>query len=147
MHNIEPHGLRQNDDPDDGKDIYAGLPWNHAARFDGIPGLVWYSTVRPVSGGELRVGDWLDSLDHRGARLICGIWIGETRTSDLADAMIDFACQPDPDSAVRTVMFSAGDTETVRCDVDYDVVDPNSQVTPDGSPVVTGWPEAPDPAA
>jgi len=126
--NIDPDALRQNDDPDDGQDIHAGLPWNHSGRLDGHSGMVWYSAVRKVPGDRLQVGDWLDSLDHRGARAICGIRAGGTAASDL----------PELDGKVRTVVFSFGDTEIVRCDVEYDVVDPDSQVTPDGSPVVTG---------
>jgi len=82
-------------------------------RFDGIPGLMWYARVEQVRGGDLKVGDWLDSLDHRGARMIYAV----------ADGSEGF----------RTVWFSEGgdDCETVRVDVDYDVVDPDSQVAPD----------------
>ncbi len=136
MH-IDPDALRHHDDPEDGEDIYAGLPWNHAARFDGHPGMVWYAAVRKVRGDQLQIGDWLDTLDHRGARAICGLWAGQIDTPDLADTMIDTAGHPEAGGTLRTVMFSAGDTELVRCDVEYDVVDPHSQVTPDGSPVVT----------
>lgn len=114
---IDPNALRRND-PEAAKDTYAGLPWNHHARFSGIPGMVWYATVQQVRGDKLQVGQWLDSLDHRGARAIMAIHPGAT-------------------SDDRTVEFSFGDTETVRCDVEYDVVDPNSQVTPDGTPVAT----------
>lgn len=124
--NIDPDALSQHDDPDT-EDIHAGLPWNHCARFDGIPGMVWFSNTRKVRGDQLQVGDWLDSLDHRGARSIYGIRVAE------------------PGSGFREVCFSGGwevyddgssDTETVRDDVEYDVVDPKSQVTPDGTPVV-----------
>lgn len=130
--NIDPDALQQNDDPADGEDIYAGLPWNHAARFDGHPGMVWYATVRQVPGDQLRISDWLDSLDHRGARAIHGILADEIGAWDPDGPT------PSLTSNLRTVLFSAGDAETVRCDVEYDVVDPNSQVTPDGSPVVIG---------
>lgn len=97
-------------DPDEDDSGYDG-------RYDGIPGLVWYARARQVSGADLAVGDWLDSLDHRGARKIFGI------------------TAQDPDSATREVTFSFGDTETVRTDVMYDVVDPDSQVDPTGTPV------------
>jgi hypothetical protein len=118
--NIDPDALRRNDDPDAAQeDVHAGLPWNHCGRLDGHPGMVWYSSVRKTLGGDLKVGDWLDSLDHRGARMICAVR------------------DDGPDSPVLTVVFSAGDTEQVRRDVDYDVVDPRSQVTPDGTPVAT----------
>jgi hypothetical protein len=97
-------------------------------RFDGIPGLVWYATVRKVRGTDLQVGDWLDSLDHRGARMIYGIWFG-----DNPDAHEHH--YTDDRSPHRTAMFCGGDTEVVRVDVEYDVVDPDSQVAPDGSPL------------
>ena len=84
-------------------------------RYDGIPGLVWYSDVRKMRGDELEPGMWLDSLDHSGARMICSI-------------------DPDmPQDQNRMVRFSCGDGEEVRKDVQYDVVDPSSQVAPDGS--------------
>jgi len=87
----------------------------YPGRFDGVPGLMWYSKVTPTRGDELRVDDWLDSLDHRGARAICDIRaIG---------------------GGSRDVVFSFGDSETVRDDVMYDVVDPDSQVQPDGTPI------------
>ena len=86
-------------------------------RYDGRPGLVWYSGVTPTVGADLRVGDWLDSLDHRGARMIFGISM-----RDLTDE-------------TRTVTFFGGDSETVHKGVTYDVVDPDSQVAPDGSPL------------
>ena len=94
---------------------------SYTGEFDGIPGLVWYSRVRKVRGADLRRGDWLDSLDHRGARMIYGIaWTH---------------------SDVLTVTFSCGDTELVTASVEYDVVDPESQVAPDGTPLVN--PQAP----
>lgn len=133
--NIDPDALGQLDDPDDEEDIYEGLPWNHCARFDGHPGMVWYAVVRKVHGDQLQIGDWLDTLDHHGARSIHGIWVGDIDTPELADAMVQVNA-PRPESPVRTVMFGCGDTETIRCDVEYDVVDPASQVTPDGTPVV-----------
>jgi hypothetical protein len=93
----------------------------YTADFDGIPGMVWYSRARKVRGADLRLGDWLDSLDHRGARMIYGIsWT-------------------DPESPVRTVTFSFDDTELVHANVEYDVVDPDSRVAPDGTPLVVGW--------
>jgi hypothetical protein len=133
----DPNALSAFDDHEE------DLPWNHCARFDGIPGMVWYSEVRKVRGDQLQVGDWLDSLDHRGARCIYGIWFGEIAAADLAEAMVQIDDPgPGPGSPVRTVMFSVGDTETVRVDVEYDVVDPDSQVTPDGTPVVMDWPQS-----
>lgn len=97
---------------------------DYEGRFDGTPGLVWYSKVTPTRGDELKEGDWLDSLDHRGARKIY-----DTRVAA-------------PGSGYREVCFSGGwtvyddgssNTEVVRDDVMYDVVDPASQVQPDGS--------------
>lgn len=132
--NLDPDALSVNDDPDE-EDIYAGLPWNHHARFCGHPGMVWYATSRKVRGDQLKIGDWLDSLDHCGARAIYGMWAGDINTPDLADAMVKTGA-PKPGNPIRTVMFGCGDTETIRLDVEYDVVDPNSQVTPDGTPVV-----------
>jgi hypothetical protein len=109
---------------------------NYPGRFDGIPGLVWYAKTRKVLGADLRPGDWLDSLDHRGARMIYGIWFGQVDAADLPEAMVEIDdSHPDPDSPVRTVMLSFGDTEAARADVLYDVVDPDSQVSPDGSPL------------
>jgi hypothetical protein len=98
----------------------------HKGRFNGIPGLVWYSKVRKVRGRDLKVGDWLDSLDHHGARTIRGIRVAA------------------PGSGFREVRFGSdwtvysdgsSDSETVRDDVMYDVVDPKLQVAPDGSPL------------
>ncbi len=85
-------------------------------RFDGIPGLVWYSEVRKTYGRDLCENDWLDSLDHRGARMICH------PPREVGGGNI-------------VVTFSFGDTETVRADIEYDVVNPDSQVQPDGSPL------------
>lgn len=94
-------------------------------RLDGMPGLVWYSRVTPKRGDELQVGDWLDSLDHSGARSIYGVRVAN------------------PGSGFREVCFSGGwrvyddgssDTETVRDDVTYDVVDPDSICDPMGNP-------------
>ena len=61
-------------------------------------------------------------MDHSGARPIHGI-----RSTGV-------------DSDYRKVCFSArgfeiGDSEMIRADVEYDVVDPDSQVTPTGEPV------------
>lgn len=96
----------------------------HAMHLAGEPGLVWYSRVHKVYGCELRLGDWLDTLDHHGARMIYGIWYG---TADEATKTRGEADQSDS----RTVMFSFGDTEVVHAHVQYDVVDPNSHVRPD----------------
>jgi hypothetical protein len=101
-------------------------------HFDGIPGLVWYAEATPTLGADLKLGDWLDSLDHRGARSICGIWRGSAPRDELSAAP---CYAPDCDDPIITVMFFAGDTEQVRADVMYDVVNPDSQVTPDGSPL------------
>ncbi len=88
-------------------------PW----RFNGHAGLVWYSRTRKVRGAALQVGDWLDSLDHSGARMVYGIAMDHPRAE------------------TRTVTFLGGDTELVHVGVEYDVVDPESQVAPDGSPL------------
>jgi hypothetical protein len=133
----DPDALSTND-PDDQEDIYAGLPWNHAARFCGIPGLVFYSKVEKVRGDQLRIGQWLDTLDHRGARAIFGLFAGaappDCGTPD-PEHLQRLDCT-DVDSGLITVMVGFGETETVRADVEYDVVDPDTQVTPDGTPVV-----------
>lgn len=103
-------------------------------RFDGIPGLVWYASIHKVRGEDLKLGDWLDSLDHRGARMIYGLWLGAATTADLYEETLRTAVDIDSGSPkVMTVMFSCGDTEQLRPDVEYDVVDPESQVAPDGS--------------
>lgn len=91
-------------------------------QLDGIPGLVWHANVRKVLGADLKVGDWLDTLDHSGARMICGVALPN-----------DERGYPLMSSQSRVVMFSLADNELVRADVEYDVVDPNSQVAPDGS--------------
>ena len=94
-------------------------------RCDGVPGLVWYSRVTKTRGDQLKVGDALDSLDHSGARTICGIRVVT------------------PGSGFREVHFGGGwtvysdgssDTETVRDDVTYDVVDMDSICDPMGNP-------------
>lgn len=102
-------------------------PAYYCGNFDGIPGLVWYASAEQVRGDRLTAGDWLDSLDHRGARRITAIWVGGD-VEDLADITFH-------DMDHRTVMFAGGETETLRADVLYDVVDPASQVAPDGTPV------------
>lgn len=102
-------------------------PQTSPGRFDGIPGLVWYADVRKVRGSDLTLGMWLDSLDHRGARKVAGVWYGAAdrpSTSIFCD-----------EGGAVTAMFFGGDTETLRADVLYDVVDPASQVAPDGSPM------------
>lgn len=94
----------------------------YPGRFDGIPGLVWYADVRKVRGDQLEVGDWLDSLDHCGARRIYAVADGSTPES----RRVGFSEWQHP---------SGEDWETVRRDVEYDVVNPDSQVAPDGSPL------------
>lgn len=91
-------------------------PYYHG-HYSGHPGLNWYSRVTKTYGRDLQVGQWLDSLDHSGARTIHSI------TTDLATPQL------------RTVAFSdiPGDCEVVRVDVEYDVVDPTSHVAPDGT--------------
>lgn len=44
-----------------------------AYDYCGEPDLVWYSRVEKKRGDELQIGDWLDSLDHCGARTIHNI--------------------------------------------------------------------------
>lgn len=99
-------------------------------RFDGIPGLVWYAESRKVRGADLKIGDWLDSLDRRGARKIVGLWLG---VAPDADDDTDWVPGIHADAKYRTAIFAGGDGETVRADVEYDVVNPESQVAPDGS--------------
>jgi hypothetical protein len=137
---IDPDALCQFDDPDGEDDIHAGLPWNHHARFCGYPGMVWYAESRRVRGDQLRVGDWLDTLDHCGARAIYGIFAGPAPDGRATPTPEHFwgLRGEDIDSGLLTVMVGGGETETVRADVEYDVVDPDSQVTPDGTPVVGG---------
>lgn len=137
--NVNPDALGQHDDPDDDEDVYAGTPWNHYSRFCGIPGMVWYANITKVRGADLRVGQWLDTLDHRGARAILGILAGSA-PSDNGTPTVDHLRRlrvVDAKSGLLTVMVGGGETETVRADVEYDVVDPDSQVTPDGTPVAT----------
>lgn len=83
----------------------------------GHPGMVWYKNATPTLGIDLRVGMWLDSLDHCGARTIVRV--------------------TDAGGGYRTVWFSdiEGDSETVRDDVSYDVVDPSSVCAPDRTPI------------
>lgn len=99
-------------------------------RFDGIPGLVWYAAVTKTLGRDLKVGDWLDSLDHSGARMIVGMYLGVVPDDDE-----DWVPGIDIDPAMRTAIFAGGDGEVIRTDVEYDVVEPDSQVAPDGSPL------------
>jgi hypothetical protein len=70
----------------------------------------WYTRIRKTFGRDLKLTDWLDSLDHRGARMIFRITM------------------PYLDSQTWSVAFHGGDTETIRPDVEYDVVDPSSVV-------------------
>jgi hypothetical protein len=96
-----------------------------AFDYCGEPGLVWYSMVEHKRGDELQIGDWLDTLDHRGARMIYAVAI------------------KDRDGDRRYVGFSVwhynldvedpgSDWEAVRDDVLYDVVDPDSICDPMG---------------
>lgn len=100
---------------------------DYEGRYDGEPGLVWYSEVTKKYGDQLEIGDWLDSLDHSGA---CRI----------------YAIGQNADTGARYVGFSEwwrpyaadsrdSDWRMVRADVEYDVVNPDSQVQPDGSPL------------
>lgn len=101
---------------------------DYIGRYDGEAGLVWYSKVRKVRGDQLQIGDWLDTLDHSGARKIHAIGVkpGDRGARYVAASGWYFAIAAnDPGS----------DWERVRDDVEYDVVDPNSQVTPDGEPM------------
>lgn len=82
------------------------------AQWGGIPGLNWYATVTRTRGADLREGDWLDTADHSGARMIMGTSGG-------------------PVDGQRIVMFHGGDSEIVQVDVRYPVVDPTSLVAPD----------------
>jgi hypothetical protein len=131
--NIDPDALSRYDEPDE-EDIYAGLPWNDAARFCGHPGMVWYAKVTKTRGADLKIGDWLDNLDHCGGRMIVGMYLGAV--PDEADENADeWVPGLDVDPNLRTVIFTGGAGEVIRADVEYDVVDPDSQVTPDGTPV------------
>lgn len=142
---IDPDALAAYDDPDE-DDVYAGLPWNHCARFDGHPGMVWFATSRPTRGDKLKIGDWLDTLNHSGARPIYGIVAGPAPAGGgTPDA--EHLCglgRAAISSGLRTVLFGGGGSETVRDDVLYDVVDPDAQVTPDGTPVVFDDPPSDD---
>jgi hypothetical protein len=98
-------------------------------HYDGIPGLVWYSKATKTYGRDLKLGDWLDSLDHRGARTIWGLWRGSATRAELGARSLYLPDQADP---LITVMFGGGDTEVVRADVQYDVVEPDSQTARPG---------------
>lgn len=104
-------------------------------NFCGYPGLVWYAKARRVKGADLRIGDWLDTLDHRGARAVYGIFAGAAPADMVDEQHLMGLTGHDLDSDWLTVMVAGGEIETVRADVEYDVVDPDSQVTPDGTPV------------
>lgn len=75
-----------------------------------------YGKKTPVLGADLQIGMWLDSLGQRGARMIYGIRM------------------TDPNSPTRELAFGGfgwSETrweETVRGDVTYDVVDPDTLV-------------------
>lgn len=107
----------------------------HPGRFDGIPGLVWYAKSTPTLGADLKLGDWLDTLDHRGARMIYGIFAGPAPAGGHTPTVehLRGLRRTDIGSGWLTVMVAGGETETIRADVVYDVVDPDSQVQPDGS--------------
>lgn len=99
-----------------------------AYDYCGEPGLVWYSTVEKKRGDELKIGDWLDSLDHSGARKIYAI--GQQADIYGGGLYVGFSewagewAPDDPD----------GDWEAVRPDVLYDIVDPDSICDPMGNP-------------
>lgn len=101
---------------------------DYPGRFDGQAGQVWYSDVRQVRGSQLQIGDWLDTLDHRGARMIYAVGVKPrdpgARYVAASGWYYDNAAD-DPGS----------DWERVRDDVLYDIVNPDSQVAPDGTPV------------
>ena len=69
---------------------------------------VRYTKSKKVRGDQLKPGQWIDSLDHRGARQIKSI------------------DKDDPSSRLRYIHFYFGGGESVRKDVKYDVVDPKS---------------------
>lgn len=71
---------------------------------------VRYTKSKKVRGDKLKPGDWVDSLDHCGARKIKSI------------------DRDNPSSPLRYVRFYHGGGESVRKDVKYDVVNPNSIV-------------------
>jgi hypothetical protein len=91
----------------------------------GYPGMVWYSNVTPTRGDQLKPGDALDSLDHSGARTIVAIRVGAPGFRQVAFSPDGFEVFPDGSS----------DSETVRDDVMYDVVDLYSVCAPDGTPI------------
>lgn len=92
-------------------------------RYCGIPGLVWYSRVTKTRGDELQVGHALDSLDHRGARTIQGI-----RPTGPGSRQVHFG------GGWTVYPDGSSDTETLRDDVMYDVVDMDSVCDPMGNP-------------
>jgi hypothetical protein len=87
---------------------------------------VAYGSVTSVFGADLKIGMWLDSLDHGGARMICGLRI-----------------VGDEDSLLYQVAFGplgvgpwdeSKWVETIRADVEYDVVDPDTESDNEESP-------------
>lgn len=128
---------RSENDDREAKDPFAGTSDTYYGRFCGYPGLVWYSKVRKVKGVDLKIGDWLDTLDHRGARMIYSVFAGAAPSDGDAPDIehLRRMTRRDINSGWLTVMVAGGETETIRADVEYDVVDPDSQVTPDGTPV------------
>ncbi|HEY6117235.1 MAG TPA: hypothetical protein VI172_14885 [Candidatus Dormibacteraeota bacterium] len=94
-------------------------------NFAGYPGMVWYSRVTKTRGDQLQAGDALDSLDHCGARTIHAIRTGKAGFRQVAFSADGFTFYADGSS----------DSETVRDDVEYDVVDLASVCAPDGTPI------------
>jgi len=90
------------------------------------PEVMRYTEVRTLLGRDLKLGDWLDSLDRCGARMIYGLWCGSASSSEVGETIRKAV----PDRDVITVMFSIGDTERIRAGVSYDVVDPDSLIEP-----------------
>jgi hypothetical protein len=85
-----------------------------------------YGTVRQVAGADVQPGMWLDTPDRQGARKVYGI-------------MIPF--DPEADQNERTVIFgqyaSGGyDSETLRADEFYDVVDSSTEHLHDGDQIL-----------
>lgn len=85
--------------------------------------VVRYTESRQVLGADLTPGMWLDSLDHRGARMVWSV----SFPGNYLKVVIE---EPSGWDAFRLVGFSdlPSDRETVRADLPYDVVDPDSMV-------------------
>lgn len=92
--------------------------------------MITYTDSRLVKGADLKIGDWLDTLDRGGARAIFGIFAGmgpDNRGTPTAERLQALRCN-DINSGYRTIMVGGGETETVRVDVDYSVVNPDTMV-------------------